>query len=59
MLYAKDRWKNILINVNWDQPEAQDNCPKAVTYTKKEVTDLFRIVDGFDNVIVDQDFIFS
>ena len=55
MLYAKNSWKNMLIEANWDQPEAQDNCPQAVTYTKEEARELFR---AFDNVHVDQDFIF-
>ena len=57
MLYAKDSWKNILINANWDQPEAQDNCPQAVTYTKEEADQLFRSA-GFTDISVDQDFIF-
>lgn len=55
MLYAKNSWKNMLINAGWDQPEAQDNCPQAVTYTKSEARELF---SAFDNVHVDQDFIF-
>lgn len=55
MLYAKNSWKNILINANWDQPEAQDNCPQAVTYTHAEARELFK---DFDNVHVEQDFIF-
>ena len=55
MLYAKNSWKNILIEANWDQPEAQDNCPQAVTYTKQEARELFK---AFDNVHVEQDFIF-
>lgn len=55
MLYAKNSWKNMLIEANWDQPEAQDNCPQAVTYTKQEARELFR---AFDNVHVEQDFIF-
>lgn len=57
MLYAKDSWKNILINANWDQPEAQDNCPQAVTYTKPEAEDLF-FNAGFAHARVEQDFIF-
>lgn len=57
MLYAKDSWKNILINANWDQPEAQDNCPQAVTYSKKEAEDLF-FNAGFKHATVEQDFIF-
>jgi 2-polyprenyl-3-methyl-5-hydroxy-6-metoxy-1,4-benzoquinol methylase len=55
MLYAKNSWKNILIDANWDQPEAQSNCPQAVTYTKEEARQLF---NAFADVQVDQDFIF-
>ena len=55
MLYAKNSWKNILIDAGWDQPEAQDNCPQAITYTKQEARELFAM---FDNVHVEQDFIF-
>ena len=55
MLYAKNSWKNILIDAGWDQPEAQDNCPQAVTYTKQQARELFHM---FDNVHVEQDFIF-
>lgn len=57
MLYAKDSWKNILINAGWDQPEAQDNCPQAETYTKIGAENLF-INAGFNRVSVEQDFIF-
>lgn len=55
MVYAKNSWKNILINAGWDQPEAQDNCPQALTYTPQEARELFSV---FDNVHVEQDFIF-
>lgn len=55
MLYAKNSWKNILIEAGWDQPEAQDNCPQAMTYTKQEARELFK---DFDTVHVEQDFIF-
>lgn len=55
MLYAKNSWKNILIDADWDQPEAQSNCPQAITYTKDEVRELFK---AFDTVHVEQDFIF-
>lgn len=57
MLYAKNSWKNILIDAGWDQPEAQDNCPQAVTYTKDEAHTLFRHA-GFKDIKVEQDFIF-
>ena len=55
MIYAKNSWKNILIDAGWDQPEAQDNCPQAMTYTKQEARELFK---DFDTVHVEQDFIF-
>lgn len=55
MLYAKNSWKNILINAGWDQPEAQDNCPQALTYTPQEARELF---SAFKTVQVEQDFIF-
>jgi len=55
MLYAKNSWKNILINAGWDQPEAQDNCPQALTYTKNEVKELFK---DFHYIDIQQDFIF-
>jgi SAM-dependent methyltransferase len=55
MLYAKNSWKNILIEAGWDQPEAQSNCPQALTYSKSEARELF---NSFDYVHVEQDFIF-
>jgi SAM-dependent methyltransferase len=55
MLYAKNSWKNILIDAGWDQPEAQSNCPQAMTYTHNEAKELFK---EFDTVHVEQDFIF-
>ena len=57
MLYARHSWKNILIEAGWDQPEAQDNCPQAMTYSKSEAQFLF-INAGFKEVKVEQDFIF-
>lgn len=57
MLYAKNSWKNILIDAGWDQPEAQNNCPQAVTYTKDQAHTLFRHA-GFKDIQVEQDFIF-
>ena len=40
MVYAKNSWKNIMIEANHDQPEAQSGCPIAFTYTPDEVGDL-------------------
>lgn len=55
MVYAKNSWKNMLIEAGWDQPEAQSGCPQAETYTIAEARELFR---PFSNVQIEQDFIF-
>ena len=55
MLYAKDSWKNYMIEAGLDQPEAQYGCPIANTYTKDEVVDL---MEGFDVLSIEQDHIF-
>jgi SAM-dependent methyltransferase len=55
MLYAKDSWKNYMIDAGLDQPEAQYGCPIANTYTKKDVLEL---LDGYSVVSIEQDHIF-
>jgi len=55
MLYAKNSWKSIMIEANYDQPEAQSGCPIAFTYTPDEVRVL---LDGFKIVEIRQDHIF-
>ena len=55
MLYAKDSWKNYMIDAGLDQPEAQYGCPIANTYTKNEVVDL---LEGYDIISIEQDHIF-
>ena len=55
MLYAKDSWKNYMIDAGLDQPEAQYGCPIANTYTKDEVVDL---LEGYDIISIEQDHIF-
>ena len=40
MLYAKNSWKNYMIDAELDQPEAQYGCPIANTYTEGGVSDL-------------------
>ena len=54
MLYAKNSWKNYMIEAGYDQPEAQYGCPIANTYTKDEVR---KLLDGFD-VTIEQNHIF-
>jgi len=55
MLYAKNSWKNIMIQAGFDQPEAQSGCPIAFTYTKDEVRNL---LEGFEVSDIRQDHIF-
>ena len=42
MLYAKNSWKDIMIEAGFDQPEAQRGCPYATTYTPEMLHDLYR-----------------
>ena len=55
MLYAKDSWKNYMIDAGLDQPEAQYGCPIAKTYTKQDVLEL---LDGYEVLSIEQDHIF-
>ena len=55
MLYAKNSWKNLMIEAGFDQPEAQSGCPIAFTYTADEVRNL---LDGFNVLEIKQDHIF-
>jgi 2-polyprenyl-3-methyl-5-hydroxy-6-metoxy-1,4-benzoquinol methylase len=56
MVYAKNSWKNYMIEAGHDQPEAQYGCPIAYTYTQQELLDM--IGPGFRIDSVDQDHIF-
>lgn len=42
MLYAKNSWKQIMIDARLDQPEAQAGCPIANSYLKEEVEQIFK-----------------
>lgn len=55
MLYAKNSWKNLMIEAGFDQPEAQSGCPVAFTYTADEVRNL---LSGFSVLEITQDHIF-
>jgi len=56
MLYAKNSWKNYMIEEGLDQPEAQYGCPIANTYTKDEIAEL---MEDFKITSITQDHIFS
>jgi SAM-dependent methyltransferase len=55
MMYAKNSWKNIMIDAGLDQPEAQFGCPFAFTYTNEELTEL---LSGFEVTELRQEHIF-
>ncbi len=55
MLYAKNSWKNIMIEAGYDQPEAQFGCPIANTYTHQEINELLQ---GYKIINITQDHIF-
>ncbi|MFM9881770.1 MAG: class I SAM-dependent methyltransferase [Burkholderiales bacterium] len=55
MVYAKNSWKNIMIDGGFDQPEAQSGCPIAYTYTHDEVRILLA---GLEVTSIKQDHIF-
>jgi SAM-dependent methyltransferase len=57
MLYAKDSWKDAMIEAGFDQPEAQSGCPIAFTYTRHDVRDLLQPA-GFQVASIQQDHIF-
>ncbi len=57
MLYAKESWKDAMIEAGLDQPEAQSGCPVAFTYTRREAQQLVEQA-GFRVVSIAQDHIF-
>lgn len=57
MLYAKNSWKDIMIEAGFDQPEAQSGCPYAFTYTQDEVRGMLARA-GFEATEIAQAHIF-
>jgi len=57
MIYAKNSWKQEMINAGLDQPEAQYGCPIANSYSKEEITNLL-ISSGLSPVSLEQAHIF-
>lgn len=55
MLYAKNSWKDCMIEAGFDQPEAASGCPIAKTFTHEDVKEL---LNGFDILSLEQDHIF-
>jgi ubiquinone/menaquinone biosynthesis C-methylase UbiE len=55
MMYARNSWKDALIEAGLDQPEAQSGCPVAFTYTHDELRDLLK---GYAITEIRQDHIF-
>jgi SAM-dependent methyltransferase len=57
MMYAQNSWKSMLIQGGLDQPEAQDGCPIALTYTREDIHDLLKESD-FGTEEIRQDHVF-
>lgn len=57
MMYAKESWKNYLIEEGLSQPEAQSNCPAYETYSKSEISFILETA-GFKNIDILQTHIF-
>lgn len=55
MVYAKNSWKKFMIDHNYDQYEAQNNCPVAFTYDKDDINEMFK---DYQNIEILQDHIF-
>lgn len=55
MMYARNSWKDIMIESGFDQPEAQSGCPFAFTYTQDEMR---AMLSAFNVVEIRQDQIF-
>lgn len=55
MVYARNSWKDAMIEAGFDQPEAQSGCPIAFTYTAEEAATL---TAGFEITELRQDHIF-
>ena len=55
MVYAKNSWKDAMIEHGFDQPEAQSGCPVAYTYSPEEAQAL---LEGFKITELRQDHIF-
>jgi ubiquinone/menaquinone biosynthesis C-methylase UbiE len=57
MVYAKNSWKQVMINAGLDQPEGQPGCPIANSYSKEEISQLL-FANGIQPVTLEQDHIF-
>ena len=57
MIYARNSFKQAMINEGLDQPEAQYGCPIANSYTQDDARSMFETF-GFSNISVRQDHIF-
>lgn len=55
MLYAKNSWKDIMIEAELDQFEAQSGCPVVKTFTREEAREL---LSEYDIISMEQTHIF-
>jgi ubiquinone/menaquinone biosynthesis C-methylase UbiE len=57
MVYAANSWKQSMINAGLDQPEAQNGCPIANSYTRSQIEEILNKA-GFKIDSIAQDHIF-
>lgn len=55
MLYSKTSWKSAMIDCGYDQPEAQNGCPIALTYDDNDVR---LLLEGYEIIKLTNDHIF-
>ncbi|OGL44346.1 MAG: methyltransferase type 12 [Candidatus Schekmanbacteria bacterium RBG_16_38_10] len=55
MLYAKNSWKTFMIEAGFEQPEAQNGCPIADTFSHVEIMELLK---DYHILSIEQDHIF-
>lgn len=56
MVYAYHSWKRAMIDAGMDQPEAQSECPIALTYRREDIPDL--LGSDMEIISIQQDHIF-
>ena len=57
MVYAANSWKQSMINAGLDQPEAQNGCPIANSYSKQQIEEILNKA-GFKIESISQNHIF-
>jgi SAM-dependent methyltransferase len=59
MVYAKNSWKQAMINKGLDQYEAQTGCPYARSFTKEEISEILGDKFQVDTITQDHCFMYN